>query len=86
MQVLGNNGSGCDTVCTATTTQPACLNLEEYLVGGGYIASMSIAPKTGSATATDYYLQREAGGVIVVGACYPESEFTSPTPTIRVQR
>lgn len=65
---LGTAGAGCDTTCTAQTTQAACLNLTD-LTTNNYIGFIPMDPVTGTAANTDYYAQRTAGGIVTVGAC-----------------
>ncbi|MDD3888157.1 MAG: prepilin-type N-terminal cleavage/methylation domain-containing protein [Patescibacteria group bacterium] len=68
--VLGTDGSGCNTTCTAVTTQSACLNLTN-LTTNNYIAAIPTDPVTGTAGNTDYYVSRNPGGIVTVGACDP---------------
>lgn len=82
--VLGTDGSGCNTTCTAQTTQAACLNISGDLVSN-YLASMPIDPKTGTAGNTDYYMMKSSAGRITVGACDAEA-VGGVTPTISVSR
>jgi prepilin-type N-terminal cleavage/methylation domain-containing protein len=69
---IGTAATGCDSGCTAQTTQVACVNLAG-LVTEGYLGSVPLDPSTGTATETDYYLQKSATGTITVGACDPEA-------------
>ena len=72
-QVLGTNGSGCDSGCTdGGTTVAACVNLTSDLVDT-YLASIPFDPASGAATFTDYYLNKTTGGRILIGACDPEN-------------
>lgn len=77
--VLGTNGAGCNAGCGAVATQAACLNLTD-LTTNNYIAAIPADPTTGSAAFTDYYISRNAGGIVTVGVCDPYSG------TIMVQR
>ena len=70
-QVLGTAGSGCDSTCTATTTLAACLDLSGDLVSD-YIVGIPQDPSTGSASNTDYYINRLGNGRIAVGSCDAE--------------
>ena len=70
--VIGTDGSGCDSGCTAQTTQAACVDLSA--VPDNYLATIPFDPKSGAATFTDYYLSRTSNGSLVVGACDPEGE------------
>lgn len=74
-QVLGTSGSGCDTTCTATTTVASCTDLTGTLIPD-YIIAIPTDPSTGSATNTDYYINKDANGRIEVGACDPEQSAT----------
>ena len=61
----------CDD-CDAVSTQNACLNLTD-LVNNYHIAGIPYDPTTGSTSYTDYYVYRNSGGVVEVGACDPEN-------------
>lgn len=73
--VLGTAGSGCNTTCSAQTTQAACLNMTSDLVDA-YLSSIPYDPSTGSAANTDYYISKSANGRVTVGACDPENSAT----------
>lgn len=68
---IGTDAAGCNTGCTAKTTQAACADLTE-LVTDGYLGSVPMDPSTGTAAKTDYYISRNSSGTIEVGACDPE--------------
>ena len=69
---IGTNGvTGCDTGCTAKTTNAACIDIAP-LVTGGYLGTVPKDPSTGTDLKTDYYLIRNTTGAIEVGACDPE--------------
>lgn len=69
---IGTNGAtGCNTGCTAQTTQADCVDLTA-LATDGYIASIPMDPSTGTALLTDYYLMKTTTGSLMVGACDPE--------------
>jgi prepilin-type N-terminal cleavage/methylation domain-containing protein len=70
--VIGTNGSGCGTGCTAQATQSACVDLSA--LPDNYMATIPYDPKSGADTFTDYYLSKTANGSLVVGACDPEGE------------
>lgn len=70
--VIGTCAAGANTTCTAKTTQAACVNLSG--IGTGYLGTVPMDPKTGTAENTDYYLMRDANGAITVGACDTEGE------------
>ncbi|MBL4693792.1 prepilin-type N-terminal cleavage/methylation domain-containing protein [Candidatus Gracilibacteria bacterium] len=84
---IGTAGTGCDSGCTAQTTQTACVNLAS--IGSNYVADIPIDPATGTAAETDYYLSVDANGAITVGSCDPQGEGaggTGSAPTISVTR
>lgn len=66
--VLGTDATGCDTTCTAVTTEAACLNLSD-LTTNSYIGAIPADPVDGGAANTDYYINRTSGGIVTVGAC-----------------
>jgi prepilin-type N-terminal cleavage/methylation domain-containing protein len=68
---IGTAGSGCDSGCTAQTTQAACADLTA-LVTEGYLGAVPMDPSSGTAAETDYYIMRAATGVITIGACDEE--------------
>lgn len=68
--VVGTNSSGCNTTCTATTTNSICVDMS-YLVSEGYMGSIPFDPSTGSTANSDYYLYN-GGGVLTIGACDAE--------------
>lgn len=70
-QVVGTAASGCDTTCTATTTVAACVNLADDLTPE-FLVGIPSDPKTGTDVNTDYYINKDANGRLVVGACDPE--------------
>jgi prepilin-type N-terminal cleavage/methylation domain-containing protein len=74
-QVLGTATSGCEVTCSAVATIATCVDLEADLVTE-YLAAMPLAPKTGSAANSDYYVNVDAEGRLVVGACDPELSET----------
>jgi type IV pilus assembly protein PilA len=69
--MIGTGGTGCDTGCTAITTQAACLDLTG-LVTAGYLGKVPTDPSSGTSAKTLYYLNRTATGIVTVGACVPE--------------
>jgi len=70
--VIGTDGAGCDSGCTAQTTQAACVDLTA-IATEGYLGQVPFDPSSGAAANTDYYLSKKATGVIEAGACDPES-------------
>ncbi|MFH1253098.1 MAG: prepilin-type N-terminal cleavage/methylation domain-containing protein [Candidatus Uhrbacteria bacterium] len=68
---IGTDATGCNTGCTAQTTQAACADLAA-LVTGGYLGSVPMDPSGGTAAKTDYYVSRNSTGTVEVGACDPE--------------
>jgi prepilin-type N-terminal cleavage/methylation domain-containing protein len=69
---IGTAASGCDSGCTAVTTEAACVDLTA-LVTEGYLGSVPMDPSSGTAATTDYYMIRNASGSIEVGSCDPEA-------------
>ncbi len=67
-QVIGTANAGC--TCGVWGVLP-CVNLTA-LVDGGYLASVPIDPKGGTAASTGYYLVKMTNGTVRVGACAPE--------------
>ena len=74
-QVLGTAGSGADSTCTADTTVAAAVDLSSDLVPT-YIVGIPTDPSTGTDANTDYYINVDANGRVVVGACDPEQSAT----------
>ncbi len=68
---IGTANSGCDSGCTAQTTESACADLESDLVDT-YLSEIPVDPSTGTAAETDYYVNINASGRVEVGACDPE--------------
>ena len=74
-QVLGTDGTGCDSTCGAVTTVAACVDLSSVLTPT-YIVDIPSDPQNGSAANTDYYINRDGDGRVVVGSCDPEQSET----------
>jgi len=74
-QVLGTDGSGCNTTCGAVTTVAACVDLSGDLVPT-YIVDIPTDPSTGTGSNTDYYINKSGNGRLAVGACDPEQGAT----------
>lgn len=72
---IGTAANGCDSGCTAVTTEAACADLTA-LVTEGYIGSVPYDPSTGAAAETDYYIMRNTSGTVTVGACDAEGGST----------
>ncbi len=72
---IGTAGAGCDSGCTAVTTEAACADLTG-LVTEGYLGSVPMDPSSGTAAETDYYIIRNTSGTITVGACDAEGGST----------
>lgn len=70
--IIGTDAAGCDSGCTAQTTQAACVDLTA-LVTEGYLGSVPTDPSGGTAAKTDYYMMKAASDIIEVGACDPEA-------------
>ena len=69
---MGRGGGGCDSGCTAQTTQAACVDLTA-LVTEGYLGSVPTDPSGGTAAKPDYYMIKAASDIIEVGASDPEA-------------
>lgn len=85
--VIGTDSSGCNTTCTAQTTQAACVNLTA--LPANYLSTIPVDPGTGTAANSDYYLSRTSTGNLIIGACDAEGEDaggSGTAPTIEVQR
>jgi prepilin-type N-terminal cleavage/methylation domain-containing protein len=74
-QVLGTAVSGCNSVCTATTTIAACADFTSALVPS-FVVGIPTDPTTGTAAITDYYINKDNTGRLTVGSCDPESGAT----------
>ena len=74
-QVLGTASSGCDSTCGATTTVASCVDIRSDLVSD-YVVGIPSDPSSGSAANTDYYVNTDSGGRVVVGACDMERSQT----------
>ena len=70
--IVGSDATGCNSGCTAQTTQIACANITP-LATAGYLPAIPSDPSTGALTNSDYYIMKnETTGVLTVGACDPE--------------
>ncbi|MDD4333107.1 MAG: type II secretion system protein [Patescibacteria group bacterium] len=70
--VLGT-GTGCNTTCSATTTEFNCLELSD-LVDDKRISSIPLDPRYGTDSNTDFWVRRASGTIVTVGVCDPELE------------
>lgn len=68
---VGTCTTGGDSGCTAKVTQAACCDLTD-LVTEGYLGSIPYDSVSGSASKTDYYIQKKLSGIVTIGACDPE--------------
>ena len=68
---IGTCANGGNSGCTAVATQAACADLTA-LVTEGYMGAVPMDPSTGSASKTDYYINRASTGILTIGACDPE--------------
>jgi len=85
--VIGTDGTGCDTTCTAQTTQAACVDLSA--LPANYLGAIPMDPSTGTAANTDYYVSRGTLGTLIVGACDAQGTGAGgagAAPTIEVVR
>lgn len=69
---LGTAATGCDSGCTAVTTEAACVDLAGLVTEGYLPGAVPLDPSSGTAAETDYYMIRNSTGTITVGACDPE--------------
>ena len=70
--IIGTNGAtGCNTGCTAVTTQANCIDLTP-LKEGGYLGEVPKDPSIGTDLKTGYYISRAANNLVTIGACAPE--------------
>ncbi len=67
-QVLGTATSGCDSSCGAVATEAACADVSVDLVPD-FLAELPADPQTGTASNTDYYVNVDENGALVVGSC-----------------
>ncbi len=74
-QVLGTAASGLNSTCGSLTTLAAGVDLSADLVPD-YIVGIPLDPQTGSASNTDYYVNKDANGRLTVGACDAEQSAT----------
>lgn len=75
VEVLGTATTGCDLSCGGTTAEAACVDLSDELVPD-YIVGIPSDPQASDATISEYYINRDANGRIVVGACTTEQGAT----------
>jgi len=68
---IGTAGTGCDSGCSAQTTEVACADLTSDLVDT-YLSEIPKDPSTGTDAETDYYININAAGRVEIGACDPE--------------
>ena len=73
--MIGTANSGCNTGCTAQSTQVSCFDLTT-LSDDGYIARIPFDPISGDTSISDYYLFKDSDGFLVVGACDPEDALS----------
>lgn len=85
--VIGTAAAGCDTTCTAQTTEAACLDLTTLPTS--YLGTVPFDPSSGDATNTDYYIRKDSNGSITLGVCDPQGEGPGgggAAPTIEIVR
>lgn len=80
--VIGTAATGCNTTCTAKTTQAACVDISA--LPKNYLGAIPKDPKTGTDANADYYISRGTLGTLTVGACDSEGEGAggSGTPPV----
>jgi len=69
--VLGTKTKACAETCGAIPVLDQCLNLTDLLKAKG-ISQIPIDPLQGNEGNTGYYVYRENGTIITVGACFGE--------------
>lgn len=72
-QVLGTAATGCNTTCTATPTEAACVDLTSRLTPI-YLTAIPTDPQTGTAANADYAVNQSGGTNprVTVTACDPQ--------------
>jgi len=89
VQLIGRNPGSCGVITCADYVLPTTGCTIEHLGASlqPFIATMPADPKTGTDSDTRYFINRDAGGGVTVGACDPESEDPSdalPPPVLEV--
>lgn len=76
--MIGTATSGCNSGCTATSTQASCADLT-VLQTDGYLGSIPEDPSSGTPETSLYYLMKNTNGSITVAACTPEGSTAIST-------
>jgi prepilin-type N-terminal cleavage/methylation domain-containing protein len=70
--IIGTNGAtGCNTGCSAVTTQNNCVDLT-LLQTRGYLGTLPLDPQSGTAAKTGYYIRSNTNNSVAIGACTTE--------------
>lgn len=69
--VLGTNTSGCAGTCGSIPVADRCLNLSD-LIKTKRVIQIPLDPLRGTEENTGFYIYREAGTIITIGACAKE--------------
>ncbi len=79
VQIIGRNPGSCGVIVCADYALPATGCTIENLATSlqPFIATLPADPKTGTDSDTRYFINRDAGNGVTVGACDPESEDPS---------
>ena len=75
VQVLGTQNTACDGICGSNVSTVSCADMASKLVPK-YIIEVPKDPKTGTTGITKYYINKDSGNRITVGACEPEEGAT----------
>jgi prepilin-type N-terminal cleavage/methylation domain-containing protein len=90
-QMLGSGGAACAGLVCGGVTFPAAACFATGLATDlvQYLKSIPMDPDTGTAAETRYYINKDANGFVVVGACDEEGESfggAGTPPTIEFSR
>jgi len=69
LRMLGTAQTGCDFLCSSTSTPSVCLDIDSVLTPD-YLNGVPMDPETGSAEITNYAVQKLPEGIRVV-SCTP---------------
>jgi len=73
-QVIGTAGAGCSGICGSVTTTVSCVDLSS--LAPSYLVTIPFDPQDASGSITKYYINKDVGNRITVGACEPENGAT----------
>lgn len=72
VQVIGEQIGNCAMRCDGVQSLDTCVNLQESIVGDGYLDEIPMDPKDGSTEKSFYFVNKLSNGDIEVGSCMPE--------------